>query len=81
MDDELLACVRGGVYTDVEKTLIEVGRHRPVKETRSAFQNTMQDKFISDVQRLSGRRVASFSSYSHIGPDLEVELFVLAPGP
>jgi hypothetical protein len=29
MDDELLACVRGGVYTDVEKTLIEVGRHRP----------------------------------------------------
>jgi len=29
MDDQLLACVRGGVYTDVDKTLIEVGRHRP----------------------------------------------------
>jgi hypothetical protein len=29
MDDELLACVRGDVYTDVEETLIEVGRHRP----------------------------------------------------
>jgi uncharacterized protein YbcI len=81
MDDQLLACVRGGVYTDVEKTLIEGRTPQAVKETRSAFQTTMQDKFVSDVQRLSGRRVASFSSYSHIGPDVEVELFVLAPGP
>lgn len=24
IDDELLACVMGGVYTDVEKTLIEL---------------------------------------------------------
>jgi len=81
MGAELLACVMGGVYTNVEKTLIEVGRHTTVKETRSAFQNAMQDRFISEVQRLSGRRVASFSSYSHVGPDVEVELFMLAPGP
>jgi uncharacterized protein YbcI len=73
--------VMGGVYTDVEKTLIEVGRHTAVKETRSAFQNAMQDRFISEVQRLSGRRVASFRSHSHVGPDVEVELFMLAEGP
>ena len=78
MGGELLACVMGGVYTDVEKTLIELGRHTAVKETRTAFQNAMQERFISEVQRLSGRRVTSFSSHSHVGPDLEIELFMLA---
>jgi uncharacterized protein YbcI len=79
MGDELLACVMGGVYTDVEKTMIELQRHTAVQETRSAFQNAMQDRFINEVQRLSGRRVTLFISNSHVGPDLEIELFVLAP--
>jgi uncharacterized protein YbcI len=79
MNDELLACVMGGVYTDVEKTMIEIQRQRVVQEARSAFQNAMQHRFIAEVQRLSGRRVTSFISNSHVGPDLEIELFVLAP--
>ena len=79
MGDELLACVMGGVYTEVEKTMIELQRHTIVQETRSAFQAAMQHRFISEVERLSGRRVTVFISNSHVGPDLEVELFVLAP--
>ena len=79
MGDDLLACVMGGVYTDVEKTMIELQRHRAVRDNRSAFQNAMQDKFIARVEELTGRRVTSFISDSHVGPDLEVELFVLAP--
>jgi uncharacterized protein YbcI len=79
MSDELLAVVMGGVYTDVEKTMIELQRHTLVQETRSAFQDAMQDKFIREVERLSGRRVNVFISNSHVGPDLEIELFVLAP--
>ena len=79
MDDELLACVMGGIYTDVEKTMIEIQRHNVVKDTRIAFQDAMQDKFISEVERLSGRDVRSFTSHSHVGPDLEIELFMLGP--
>ena len=79
MGDDLLACVMGGVYTDVEKTLIEMQRQTMVQETRSAFQDAMQDRFITAVEGLSGRRVTAFISNSHVGPDLEVELFVLAP--
>ena len=79
MGDELLACVMGGVYTDVEKTMIELQRTTIVQETRSAFKTAMQDKFIAEVQRLSGRRVTLFISNSHVGPDLEIELFMLAP--
>ena len=76
---DLLACVMGGVYTDVEKTMIELQRSTIVQETRSAFQNAMQHKFISAVQRLSGRDVLAFISNHHVGPDMEIELFVLAP--
>ena len=79
MGDELLACVMGDVYTDVEKAMIELQRQTIVQETRSAFQHAMQHKFIAEVQRLSGRHVTAFISNSHVGPDLEIELFVLGP--
>ena len=79
MGDDLLACVLGGVYTDVEKTMIELERGRVVHENRSAFQQAMRHRFIGAVERLSGRRVRTFVSDSHVGPDLEVELFFLAP--
>jgi uncharacterized protein YbcI len=81
LGDDLLACVMGGVYTDVEKTMIELQRGRAVKETRSAFQDAMQHKFIDEVERLSGRDVIGFVSDSHVGPDMEIELFVLSDEP
>src|SRR4029079_4194227 len=81
LDDEILACVMGGVYTEVEKTLIELEYNVSVKDTRNAFQNAMRDKFIVEVERLSGRRVQTFISDSHVGPDLQIELFILGPDP
>ena len=54
LGEDLLACVLGGVYTDVEKTMIELQRSTIVQETRSAFQSAMQHKFIEAVERLSG---------------------------
>lgn len=75
---DLLVCVLGGVYTDVEKTMIELQRQTLVQETRSEFQMAMQHKFIEIVERLSGRRVMAFMSNSHVGPDLEMEIFMLA---
>ena len=79
MGGDLLVCVLGGVYTDAEKTMIELQRHTIVAETRNAFQQAMQEKFIGAVERLSGRRVIAFMSDSNVGPDLEIELFVLEP--
>jgi len=79
LGDDLLACVLGGVYTDVEKTMIEMQRTTIVQETRNAFQNAMQHKFIGVVERLSGRKVLAFISNHSVGPDIEIELFVLVP--
>jgi uncharacterized protein YbcI len=80
LGDDLLACVLSGVYTDVEKTMIEIQKKTIVQETRNAFQNAMQGKFINTVQTLSGRRVLAFISNHHVGPDIEIELFLLTPG-
>ena len=64
---ELLICVLGGVYTDVEKAMIELQRTDIVQETRGAFQTAMGHKFITVVERLSGRAVVSFISNHHVG--------------
>ena len=79
LGDDLLACVLGGIYTDVEQTMIELERSTVVQETRSAFQTAMQSRFIDEVEHLSGRNVLAFISNHHVGPDVEVELFMLAP--
>ena len=76
LGEDLLACVMGGVFTEVEKTMIELQRGTLVQETRSAFQRAMQQKFIDQVEHLSGREVIAFISNSHVGPDMEVELFM-----
>lgn len=81
LDDELLVCVLGGVYTDVEKTMIELQLMTVVHKTRSTFQDAMQHKFTAEVERLSGRHVLAFVSHHHVGPDMEVELFMLEPRP
>ncbi len=78
MGDDLLACVLGNMYTDVEKTLIELQRAPSVTGNRSAFQLAMEDRFIAAVETLTGRRVTQFISSHHVGPDLEIELFFLA---
>ena len=79
LGNDLLVCVLGGVYTDVEKTMIELQRSTIVQETRSAFQTAMQSRFIDQVERITGRGVLAFISNHHIGPDIEVEVFMLTP--
>jgi uncharacterized protein YbcI len=77
LGDDLLACLMGDIYTDVEKTMIELQRKATVQETRSAFQRAMEQRFIAEVERITQRTVARFISTTHVGPDLELELFVL----
>ena len=76
---DLLACTLGGIYTDVEKTMIELDRTREVHETRREFQTATRHRFIDVVERLTGRTVAAFISNYHVGPDMAVELFLLEP--
>jgi hypothetical protein len=60
LGEELLACVLGGAYSDVEKTMIDLQDATVLQETRSPFQEEMQHRFIAEVERLSGRGVQAF---------------------
>ena len=79
MGDDLIACLMGDMYTDVEKTLIEMQRQALVRETRSDFQQAMGTRFVKVVERATSRKVVRFLSTHHVGPDLELELFFLGP--
>ena len=79
MGDDMLACLFGDMYTEVEKTLIELQRQALVHESRSAFQQATEHKFVREVERITGRRVEKFISTHHVGPDRGLELFVLRP--
>lgn len=79
MGDDLIACTLGGIYTDVEKTMIELQQQDVVRRTRRDFQTATQHRFVDVVERLSGRSVAAFVSNHHVGPDMAVELFMLEP--
>ncbi len=79
MGDDMLVCLLGEIYTDVEKTMIEMQRQALVRETRSSFQATMEQRFVDAVETATGRRVKQFISTHHVGPDLELELFLLEP--
>lgn len=79
MDEDILAVLLGDIYTNVERTMIELQGEAMVQETRSAFQQVNERRFIEIVERLTGRRVAKFLSTHHVGPDLEFEIFLLEP--
>ncbi len=77
MGADYVICFLEDIYTPVERTLIEAGRFDAVKETRGAFQDTMQKRFSDEVERLVGRKVIGFLSQNHVDPDLAVETFIL----
>jgi uncharacterized protein YbcI len=77
LGDDMIACVLGDMYTDVEKTMIELHGPALVQDTRSAFEHATQQRFIEAVERATGRRVTRFMSMHHVGPDLEVLLFLI----
>ena len=80
MGDDMVACLLGDVYTNVEQTMIEMQRKALVHETRRQFHSAMERRFIDAVERIiTKRRVEKFISTHHVGPDLELELFLLEP--
>jgi len=77
MGADYVICFLEDINPPDEKTLIEAGRFPAVKETRSAFQDTMETRFSKAVEEVVGRKVIGFLSQVHVDPDLAVETFIL----
>jgi uncharacterized protein YbcI len=67
------------IYTPVERTLLNAGRHEDVKHTRQVFQEAMRGEFSTAVETITGRKVVQFMSQVSFDPDMAAEIFVLAP--
>jgi uncharacterized protein YbcI len=74
-----VVCFLDGIYTPVERTLIEAGRSETVRQTRNTFQDAMGPKFREAVEEATGRTVIAFMSQVHFDPDMAAEVFVLEP--
>jgi uncharacterized protein YbcI len=79
-EDTVIILLREG-YTMAEQTLFEAGKWLDVRNARHSFQDSMEVRFIDELERLTGREVIAFMSASHQDPDLQVEMFVLKPRP
>ena len=76
---DTLVIMFGGGYTVAEQTMFEGGRGQEVRDSRSAYQDTMRERMTELVEGIVGRQVVAFMSTSHQAPDLAVELFVFEP--
>jgi uncharacterized protein YbcI len=79
LQPELVIVVLGEGYTAAEQTLFEAGKWYEVREARQIWQDTMKERFVDAVERVTGAAVLAFMSASHQDPDLAVEMFVLEP--
>jgi uncharacterized protein YbcI len=74
-----VVCFLDDIYTPVERTLIDAGREKAVRETRNLFQDAMSVRFSEAVEEATGRTVIAFMSQVCFDPDMAAEVFVLEP--
>jgi uncharacterized protein YbcI len=79
MTETSLVCELEGCFTQVEKTLIVKGLSDGVLHLRRSFQRAMDAEFRRVVEEATGRSVRALLSQVHIDPDIDVEVFLLAP--
>jgi uncharacterized protein YbcI len=77
LQPELVIVVLGEGYTAAEQTLFEGGKWYEVRQARQVWQDTMRERFVETIERLTGGSVIAFMSANHQDPDLAVEMFVL----
>lgn len=72
-------CVLEEVFTPGERTLIDHGKPEQVSDTRAAFQDAIDHKFVAAVEAITGRKVRAFISQVHTSENLAAELFLFEP--
>jgi uncharacterized protein YbcI len=77
--NDLLVVMMTDGYTTVENTLLRQGRTKIVMDQRAEFHEVMIPHFKLVIEQELEREVVACMNSSHYAPDLNAELFVLAP--
>ena len=76
---DVVATTLEDCYTTVEKRMIAEGQFAQVRETRTMFQDWMQERFSAIVEEQTGRKVGAFFSQVSADPEMSLEFFLLQP--
>lgn len=77
---DIVICSLENTFTPAERSLVEMGEHQRLRDTRMYFQAATADKFREIIERLTGRKVRAFVSGLDAEVDLCSEVFYLENG-
>ena len=78
--DDMITVLLEDTLTPAEHSLVRMGEHERLRETRMFFQYATVKEFCEPVERITGRKVRAFlSSVDTLADGLSTEMFVLHP--
>ena len=76
---DTLVCTLEDALLPAERTMVEMGEHQRVRESRMFLQVATQEQFIAAVEELVSRKVRAFASATDPGPGVVFEIFGFEP--
>lgn len=77
---DIVICSLENSFTPAERSLVEMGEHQRLRDTRMYFQVAAADKFREIIERVTGRKVRAFISGLDAEQDVCSEVFYLENG-
>ena len=76
---DTIICSLERTLTPAEQSMVAMGEHQRLRETRMFFQHARERDFREAVERVTGRSVVAFVSGIDTTADMSCEVFYLAP--
>jgi uncharacterized protein YbcI len=76
---DVLVCTLEATLTPAERNLQAMGEHQRLRDIRLLFQYAEESRFVTPVERITGRKVKAFISGIDTNADVACEMFVLHP--
>jgi uncharacterized protein YbcI len=76
---DTLVCTLEDALLPAERTMVDMGEHHRVRESRMFLQVASQEQFVGAVEELVARKVRAFASAIDPGPGVVFEIFSFEP--
>jgi uncharacterized protein YbcI len=76
---DLVICTLEDTQTPAERSLVRLGEHQRLRDTRTFFQHASETEFCEAIEKLTGRKVRAFVSGMDVEKDVSAEVFYLRP--
>jgi len=77
--EDAVLCTLENSFTPAEASLVRMGEHQRLRDTRMFFQHATEQQFREAAEQITGRKVRAFVSGVDVKQDLLSELFYLEP--